>query len=111
MVVAPDAGDDELRATYGPLGAQVAVYGHIHRPYVRRLEGLTVANTGSVGIPWDGDNRSSYLLVEEGVPTIRRVAYDVERQVADVQASGYPVSDWLIQQARTAAGGFPRLNP
>ena len=32
----PDADDDELFETYGPpLSAAIAVYGHIHRPYVR----------------------------------------------------------------------------
>jgi len=44
----PDAGDAELRSTYASLGAQIVVYGHIHRPYIRRLQGMTVANTGSV---------------------------------------------------------------
>lgn len=102
--VPPDAGDDDLRATYGPLGAALAVYCHIHRPYVRRMDGLTVANTGSVGLPFDGDPRASYLLVEDGVPAVRRVAYDIERQVADVERSGYPTARWLVDQARTGAG-------
>lgn len=33
--VLPDAADEELRWTYGPLAAAIAVYCHIHRPYVR----------------------------------------------------------------------------
>jgi len=110
-VVLPNASDEELRETYGPLGATLAVYCHIHRPFVRKLEGFTVANTGSVGLPWDGDTRSSYLLIEDGEPAIRRVVYDVERHIADVERSGYPTSRWLIEQARSAKGGFPQLNP
>src|SRR5438874_2386305 len=35
---APDAADDELAETYEPLRARVACYGHIHRPYVRRVD-------------------------------------------------------------------------
>jgi putative phosphoesterase len=108
--VLPNASDGELRETYGPLGAALAVYCHIHRPFVRQLDDFTVANTGSVGLPWDGDTRSSYLLIEDGEPAIRRVAYDVERHIADVERSGYPTSRWLIEQARTAKGGFPQLN-
>jgi hypothetical protein len=50
------------------------------------------------------------LLVEDGRPLIRRVAYDVERHIADVERSGYPTSRWLIEQTRTAKGGFPQLN-
>jgi putative phosphoesterase len=102
--VLPEASDAELRGTYGSLGAALAVYCHIHRPYVRRLPGLTVANTGSVGLPFDGDVRAAYLLIEDGVPSVRRVAYDVERHVADVLRSGYPTARWLVEQARSAAG-------
>jgi putative phosphoesterase len=109
-VVLPTASDEELRESYGPLGAKLAVYCHIHRPYVRKLGDITVANTGSVGLPWDGDTRSSYLLIEDGEPAIRRVEYDIERHIADVERSGYPTSRWLIEQARTAKGGFPQLN-
>jgi putative phosphoesterase len=108
--VLPDASDAELKEIYGPLGATLAVYCHIHRPYVRKLDTFTVANSGSVGLPWDGDPRSSYLLIEDGEPAIRRVTYDVERHIADVERSGYPTSRWLIEQARTAKGGFPQLN-
>ena len=34
---------------------------------------MTVCNTGSVGSPYDGDPRASYLLIDEGKPAIRRV--------------------------------------
>ena len=78
----PDAKDDELSAVYEPLGAATAVYGHIHRPYTRTLSRLTVANSGSVGMPWDGDPRASYLLIEDGHPNLIRVEYDVEREAA-----------------------------
>jgi putative phosphoesterase len=108
--VLPDASDEELRATYRSLGAAIAVYCHIHRPFVRRLDGLIVANSGSVGLPWDGDTRASYLLVEDGEPVVRRVEYDIERHMADLTRSGYPSSRWLAEQARTAAGGFVKLD-
>ncbi|MBL8222208.1 MAG: metallophosphoesterase family protein [Bryobacterales bacterium] len=72
---APDAkaADEELVAVYGALGAAVVVYGHIHVPFVRSMDGLMVANAGSVGLPFDGDPRASYLLVEDGRAVIRRV--------------------------------------
>ncbi len=34
---APEAADAELESTYAPLGQPVAVYGHIHRSYIRSL--------------------------------------------------------------------------
>ncbi len=77
----PDACDDVLSTIYGPLKAATAVYGHIHRPYARVLDRrLTVANSGSAGMSFDGDPRASYLLVEDGRPRHIRVEYDAERE-------------------------------
>lgn len=90
-VVQAGAPDQDLRATYGPLNARLAVYCHIHVPFVRRLgDDLTVANTGSVGLPFDGDPRAAYLLVEDGAASTRRVEYDVDRAVHDLHATGHP---------------------
>ena len=109
-IVQPEASDAEMREVYGPLGATLAVYCHIHRPHVRNLGDFTLANSGSVGMPFDGDARSSYLLIEDGQPAIRRVAYDVERHIADVERSGYPTSRWLIERARTATAAALALD-
>jgi predicted phosphodiesterase len=108
----PEAEDGELSAVYGPLEAATAVYGHIHRPYARGLGRLTVANSGSVGMPWDGDPRASYLLIEDGQPEVVRVRYDVEREAALLLASGYPDASRLVEMRRRGAfvkpGGTPR---
>lgn len=80
-------------------------------PPVRSVVGdLTVANSGSVGLPYDGDIRSSYLLVDEGRAAVRRVEYDIDRHLKDLEEVSYPSSRWLVEQARSAAGGFPKLN-
>lgn len=96
----PDAGDDELSATYGGAGVRMSVYGHIHRPFVRVLPGLTVANSGSVGLPWDGDPRPSYLLVDDGAAEVRRVAYDLDLARRELADAGFPLSDWLASVQR-----------
>lgn len=100
-IVWPEADDAELQAIYGPLGAAVAVYCHIHRAYIRRLGELTVANTGSVGLPDDGDPRASYLLIEDGHCSHRRVPYDVERAVTELQNSRLPAAIDVAVQYRT----------
>jgi putative phosphoesterase len=96
----PDAADDELSAVYEPLEAATAVYGHIHRPYTRTLTRLTVANSGSVGMPWDGDPRASYLLIEDGRPRLVRVKYNVEREAVLLLGSGYPDAPRLAEMRR-----------
>ena len=97
----PEADDAELRAVYGPLGARIAVYCHIHRPYVRAFGDLTVANSGSVGLPFDGDPRASYLVIEDGRVENRRVDYDIEKAVADVMGSGLPEAEAVATMYRT----------
>jgi len=94
------ASDLELRSVYGDLHVPIAIYGHIHRPYVRQFEGTTIANTGSVSLSYDGDPRASYLLVDETNVTIRRVVYDFEREANDLLRSGLPHAGWLSQILR-----------
>ncbi len=97
---ASDAEDDELSATYASLDTSTVIYGHIHRPYTRMLRELTVANSGSVGMPWDGDPRASYLLIDDGNPRIVRVAYDTERETAQLLGSRYPDAPRLAEMGR-----------
>jgi putative phosphoesterase len=96
----PNAPDEELAATYAPLGVARAVYGHVHVPYIRRLPGLTVANSGSTGLPYDGDPRAAYLLLDEGDIVIRRVEYDIDAEVAELSHGNLPHSDWLASMLR-----------
>jgi putative phosphoesterase len=90
-----NATEDELQSTYASLRARVVVYGHIHRPYFRRLSGMTVANTGSVSQSYDGDRRASYLVIDGERITIRRVEYDVEKEGAELLRSGLPHAEWM----------------
>jgi predicted phosphodiesterase len=96
----PDAGDSELLATYAACQARTVVYGHIHRPYVRRVEALTVANSGSVGSPFDGDPRASYLVWAPDGPEVVRVEYDVEREATLLLGSGYPDAARIAETRR-----------
>jgi putative phosphoesterase len=92
---APSAGDDELQKTYASLAAQVVVYGHIHCSYIRKLQSMTVANTGSVSQSYDGDRRASYLVLDGENLTIRRVEYDVEAEAKELSLCGLPHVGWL----------------
>lgn len=102
-----DAADRELEEAYSLLGQKIAVYGHIHRPFVRTLAALTVSNTGSVSQSLDGDSRASYLLIDHGAPTIRRVAYDVEREIRALSVSGLPHAEWMARTLRVARPQMP----
>jgi putative phosphoesterase len=92
-----NASDEELRSTYAPLGSAIVVHGHIHRPYVRRVGKMTVANSGSVSQSYDGDRRASYLVIDGEQVSIRRVEYDVEGEAKELLHSGLPHAEWMAK--------------
>jgi predicted phosphodiesterase len=102
-----DTSDAELESVYKPLGQPIAVYGHIHQPYIRNISGMIVANSGSVSLSYDGDRRASYLLLDDGKPEIRRVEYDVEKEIQALATCGRPHADWVAKVLRSAGPQMP----
>jgi putative phosphoesterase len=103
----PDGSDRELTETYASLGRPVAVYGHIHRPFIRAIGELLVANSGSVSLSYDGDPRAAYLLVDDLRPTIRRVEYEIDKEIRALSSCGLPHSDWLARMLKSASPQLP----
>jgi putative phosphoesterase len=101
------ADDEELIRTYGSLGTSRIVYGHIHQSYVRRLPSFTIVNSGSVSLSYDGDRRAAYALLDDDQITIRRVEYDVEREVAAMFQTRCPDAEWLADTLRKGAPVAP----
>jgi putative phosphoesterase len=109
---APEAPDAELESVYESLGQPVVVYGHIHRPYIRRIprahsQELLVVNIGSVGLSYDGDCRASHLLLDGFNPAIRRVQYDVEKELKALSSCGLPHTDWIAKMLSAASPQMP----
>jgi putative phosphoesterase len=103
----PEDGDAELESVYAPLEHGIVVYGHIHRSFVRSVSGMTVVNAGSVSFSYDGDPRAAYLLLDDAMPTIRRVEYGVEREIKALAACGLPHADWIARTLRSASPQMP----
>jgi putative phosphoesterase len=70
--------------------ADVIVFGHTHKPYVKEVDGGRFVNDGSVGKPKDGDWRACYVILENGAATFRRVEYDVKSAAAAIRATDLP---------------------
>lgn len=65
--------------------------GHSHKPFIKCLLGNTIMlNPGSVGQPRDLNPRASYAVIDDGNVYIRRVSYDIERTVNDLERSNLP---------------------
>jgi protein phosphatase len=94
----PEAPDDHFRHEIAPVQEEYVLLGHTHFPMIRRIGAQFVINPGSVGQPRDGDPRASYAVIEDGVVTLKRAAYDVERTILDLRALGLDgdITDRLI---------------
>jgi putative phosphoesterase len=74
--------------------ADALVFGHTHKPWVRRYGGVLFVNCGSVGKPKDGDPRAAFAILRDVAGdldvTIERVEYDAEGVAREVAAAGLP---------------------
>ena len=65
--------------------AKRVVFGHTHVQFKRDSSGIELLNPGSVGMPWDGDHRAAYAVIDGDRVDCRRVEYDWEASVAAVR--------------------------
>jgi diadenosine tetraphosphatase ApaH/serine/threonine PP2A family protein phosphatase len=96
-----DGGDDQLLAG---VAERRVVFGHTHVQFRRTTPGgVELVNPGSVGLPWDGDQRAAYAtLDDQGAVELHRVAYDVDAAVAALEALGEPWTASVIRRLRAA---------
>jgi len=86
VVAAALAGADE------PL----VVAGHTHQQYEQAVGGKRLVNSGSVGLPYEGEPAAFWAIVENGEVELRRTDYDVPTAVELIVGTGFPTAaDWL----------------
>ncbi|PSL50557.1 putative phosphoesterase [Salsuginibacillus halophilus] len=94
-----DSTDEKRKFILEQADADVYIYGHVHTPYVETIDDKTLINTGSVGLPFDGDSRPSYVITDlsDGKLTteIRRVDYDYNKVLLQYDANDYPNSEQM----------------
>jgi hypothetical protein len=79
------------------------VIGHSHHQFDRRVGDLRVVNAGSVGMPYEGEVAAFWTLVVDGEPEFRKTPFDVERAIAEIEASGWPPgADFVAENLRVA---------
>jgi predicted phosphodiesterase len=74
----------------GGVDAALVVAGHTHQQDDRVVGSVRFVNAGSVGLPYEGDGAARWLWVADGVPELRRTAYDVAAAGARILAAGWP---------------------
>jgi predicted phosphodiesterase len=92
--IRPDISDEMIRPMLLGSTAELIAFGHYHVPFVRQLDGWTLVDVASVGLPRDGDQRAVYAVLdwEQGAWRVehRRVAFDIQAVARDYAAVGYP---------------------
>jgi putative phosphoesterase len=93
--------------------ADIIVFGHTHKPYTKRVDGVLFVNAGSVGKPKDGDWRACYAILEpaaiEPVQFVR-VPYDLPAVTAAIRASDLP-HEFATDLERGGSAAAPEHNP
>jgi predicted phosphodiesterase len=84
--------DDVVRATVGESGT--FVIGHTHHQFDRGIGDLRVINAGSVGMAYESAVAAFWTLIDDGEPTFRKTAFDVERAVREIRKT-----DWEYAQS------------
>ncbi|MEX2252705.1 MAG: metallophosphoesterase family protein [Thermoleophilaceae bacterium] len=82
----PEPADDEPELLAGVTEGRL-VFGHTHVQFERQgVGGIELLNPGSVGMPFDGDHRAAYALIDDGgAIELRRVDYDHAASAAAVR--------------------------
>ncbi len=95
--IKPDTPEDIIKELIRGVEAQFIFIGHSHLPFVRKVEGVTLVNPGSVGQPRDEDTRASCAVFDTDTlqAEIFRVDYDMEI-VFDKIRKNMPNADELI---------------
>ncbi len=106
--IRPDTPDDKLiEMTQFTPPHNLLLSGHTHLPFVRNIQGRWFVNSGSVGLPFDGDPRASYTIITllpggQYKIELRRVQYDIEAVVRQLEALNHPTVDVSAYNLRTA---------
>lgn len=117
----PHTPDEALPTlTGGDATLPLFVCGHTHVALVRKSRNTLVVNAGAAGLPFDGDPRACYALLDwDGAwrAQIRRIEYDRDATLRSFESDGFArgggaIADIVrreVETARPHLGSFIRL--
>lgn len=89
---------------------RTVVCGHTHMPFLRLVDGHTVVNPGSVGMPY-GNAGAHWALLRDGAITLRRSELDDEQACTQIAAtSAFPDAlAWAHEYVRAESSDLAAL--
>jgi predicted phosphodiesterase len=117
-LILPGVPDGEIVPYLVDLDARLLLHGHTHIPIERQVchiprsaatseqstRSVRLVNPGSAGLPLDGDPRIAYALLDfaagDCAVSVRRLGYDVEAMIREMEQLKYPAWEPLAQIAR-----------
>jgi hypothetical protein len=73
---------------------------YTHRQFIRKVrDGLTYANAGSIGLPYEGRPGAFWMMVNEGRPELRETSYDLAAAVKELRAAGFAKFDAQLERS------------
>lgn len=104
----PSITPQGLASKLGGREPDVLICGHSHLPFERAIGEVHVVNAGTVGLPYDGDPRPSYGMLDlepsSVDATVHRFEYDVEAVVERIEAEGTPGAPVRLYRTGTLLG-------
>ncbi len=88
--------NERVQPAFAGVTAPVAVCGHTHMQFDRRVGGIRVVNAGSVGMPF-GESGAFWLLLGPGVE-LRHTRYDLAAAAERIRGTAYPQADAFAAQ-------------
>jgi predicted phosphodiesterase len=106
-VVRADAPPAVVSRMFSEASAAAVAFGHIHTAFVLEAPDGLLVNCGSVGLPFDGDWRASFVMLERAgsrwTAAIHRIAYDRDAAISAAHESGNPESQRWTNRLRSAS--------
>jgi len=102
-IVSAETPDDAVVDLFRSASARTVVIGHTHHQFDRRVGDTRVVNAGSVGMPYEGEVAAFWAVIEDGEPGFRKTSFDVERAIAEIEASTWPpAAEFVAENLRMA---------
>lgn len=92
--IGPWTSDEQIKDFHTAGGRPILVCAHTHRPMLQETGDGLVVNVGSVGLPFNRDQRAQYAILRRGgrwgwEVEMRQVPYDVDRVRKIYQETGF----------------------